>query len=543
MFGGISRGLSKQKNEELKRLRILMTVQYPILSRIPVIALALTAACTQDHVMDELTSTPISAAAGGIAKSHDGLVELEFPAGALSADADIQIRTKSGLSDGRVVTASYEFSPDGLTFQKPVEIRLQASGETRELEIANLDGADPVPLETSSHDRNSGIITATLEHFSAYGGVVRYDPCRALVCGDTCLICNPANPNCMTPPGARVCSAAGRCLPQAAVSCQPTPDAGTIPDAGNPPRPDAGTVPDAGPPPTDGGVTPGVIQESEPNNSIATANAVQSALGGTATVQGAIMPVGDEDYFMFFVPGGASATVNGVTYSQLGDTSVCARIDTVLTLFDDSGVQIAQNDDRSSGNSCSEINVTLTGGRYFFRVTHFTSQTIPNYFLDITVTVGTGTPDAGTNPPADAGTAPTDGGTTVGVLQEVEPNNIFDEAQLINNGTAPIPTISGAASPVGDIDIFMVHPIGASTLRAYTYSQLGNPSVCNRIDTYLTVYDANFVQIGANDDANGTSCSDVSVPLGPLGNYYVEVRHFNNATGLIPQYYLDILIQ
>lgn len=531
-----------------------MTVQYPNMLRIPLIPLfplALTVACTQDQVMDELTSTAISASAGGIAKSHDGLVELTFPAGALASDANIEIRTKSGLVDDRVVTSAYEFGPDGLTFDKPVEIRLRASGETRELDIANLDGADPVVLETSSHDLSSGVVTAQLEHFSSYGGVVRHDPCAGLVCGDTCLICNPANPTCIEPLGQKVCSAGGQCLPQAAVSCQGSPDAGTVIDAGNVPPRDAGNAPDAGTPPADGGVLPGVIQESEPNNTIATANVVQSALGGTGTVQGSIMPVGDEDYFMFFVPGGASATVSGVTYTQPGDTSVCAGIDTVLTLFDERGGQIAQNDDRSSQNSCSELSVTLTGGRYFFRVKHFTNQTIANYFLDITVTSGPSgtdggtTPpvDAGTNPPPDAGTPPTDGGTMVGVLQEVEPNNDFRQAQSVNNGLGTIPTISGAVNSAGDLDIFLVQPVGGSTLRAYTYGQLGSPSVCNQIDTYLTVYDGSFNQVAANDDANGTSCSEVSITLNPGGAYFVEVRHFNANSGVIPQYYLDILVQ
>jgi hypothetical protein len=43
----------------------------------------------------------------------------------------------------------------------------------------------------------------------------------------------------------------------------------------------------------------------------------------------------------------------------------------------------------------------------------------------------------------------------------------------------------------------------------------------------------------ANDDANGTPCSQLSILL-TSGTYYVAVRHFDIVRGTIANYYLDI---
>lgn len=521
-----------------------MNVQNKYKLSIPIALLALTVACTQDQVMDEVTLTPISASSGGVAKSHDGLIALTVPAGALAADTDIRIETKRGLVDGRVVSAVYDLTPHGLTFSTPVQLRLSAKDETRVLDLANLDGADPEVVEGSTHDSSTGVVSAPLAHFSSYGAIVHYDPCAGLQCGDACTRCNPAHPNCMEPPGQKICSGSGQCLPVAAVSCVGrTPDAGVALDAGQ-------VIPDAAvPPPADGGSTPGVLQESEPNDALARPNVVQSMPGATATVHGSINPAGDEDYFMFFVPGGMGATVHGITYSQLGDPSVCNGIDTVLTLFDSRGTVLAMNDD--NGTPCSEISTTLAGGMYYFRVAQFAGQTIADYYLDITVTPVGNAPDAGPGPAdagggfLDAGVPPADAGTMgTNPFPEQEPNDSQNQAQSLPVRPGQVLTVSGAVNPAGDKDIFIFQVAPGGTLHASTYGVLGSPTVCGGIDTYLTVYDGSFNQIASNDDiGSGNLCSDLTVALGTGSVFYVEVRHFDTVRGTVPQYYLDIDIQ
>lgn len=524
-----------------------MTVRNEIALLVPLLALG---ACTKDHVMQEVTSTRISASAGGVAVSADGLVEVAFSAGALKEDTDIRIETKRGLASAVLTSAVYDFGPDGLEFDGPVDVRFVASGETRELVVVNVDEATPRIVTGSFHDRTAQRVIAPLEHFSSYATIVAYDPCGGKACGDACTICDPNVTGCQEPPGNKFCDPNGTCVVppvSPALLCSGGGIDAGVPDTGVSPRPDA-SIRDAG--------TPAPPQESEPNDTQQTADVIQVPQGGVGTIYGALDPAGDADWFRVDVPATGSVwTLHAITHSQLGFPNVCNNLDTVLGLYDSQGQQLMQNDD--NGTPCSELSTTLTPGTYYLRVTAFSQQAVyPLYYLSVTLTSGGGFLDAGVNdagsPATDGGGffdaggasdagAPADGGGTFGVLPEGEPNDTPQLARFIP--TLPA-TIQGSIAPAGDVDLFSLNipPGTAGTLRAYTYTQLGNPSVCVGADTFLTLYDGTLNPIVTNDDANGTSCSDASMQVTGGNSYFIQVRHFNQQTGIIQRYYLDVVL-
>lgn len=112
-------------------------------------------------------------------------------------------------------------------------------------------------------------------------------------------------------------------------------------------------------------VNAGVILETEPNNSLATANPIGTfnAPGGSILVDGAIVPA-DVDWFQFIVTGPTqlvSATF-GVPNSSTGDS--------VLSLYNSVGVLITQDDDSGIGNF-SALEAVLGAGTYYLVVTGF----------------------------------------------------------------------------------------------------------------------------------------------------------------------------
>jgi hypothetical protein len=77
------------------------------------------------------------------------------------------------------------------------------------------------------------------------------------------------------------------------------------------------------------------IRESEPNNSLEKANRIQSPL----TVNGRIDPGGDVDYYVF------SAEAKQTLVMEVHARRLDSPMDSILTLFDSKGKQLAQNDD------------------------------------------------------------------------------------------------------------------------------------------------------------------------------------------------------
>lgn len=231
-------------------------------------------ACAKDVTeLKERTVTPVGTN-GGRANSAGGEMSLTFAAGALTAEQEITIETLRDREVPRLRSQYvYELGPDGLQFEGSVTITIAAAArEGEELALANVDGAYPEILDSSTWNRATGEVSARLEHFSSYAVVAIYNPCAGLGCGDGCTVCDPLDPGCAEPaPNPKSCNRSGLCVEAAIVSCMPAPDAGMIdmgtpdmgsPDMGNPPvdmgTPDMGT-PDVGGPVDMGTPDTGVV--------------------------------------------------------------------------------------------------------------------------------------------------------------------------------------------------------------------------------------------------------------------------------------------
>lgn len=127
-----------------------------------------------------------------------------------------------------------------------------------------------------------------------------------------------------------------------------------------------------------GAAQAGIILESEPNNSLLTANFCGSYVppGDSFLVDGGISVLRDEDWFKFTVSGPSQ-----IVASTYGRPDSNPPADSFLELFDSNGVQLAFDDDSGINNFSSLSFNTLTGGDYYLRVTAFNNQTTFDYKL------------------------------------------------------------------------------------------------------------------------------------------------------------------
>jgi hypothetical protein len=131
--------------------------------------------------------------------------------------------------------------------------------------------------------------------------------------------------------------------------------------------------------------------EMEPNNMAAMGNGPVTT---TTIFRGAIMPGTDVDCFRVTVPMGA--TLTAFTSDENGTCNLGMGADTVLTLHNPMGMQIAENDDFSGRGFCSEINPMTMGagmlspGTYALCVRAYAPMMgmpnpIANYYLTVRI--------------------------------------------------------------------------------------------------------------------------------------------------------------
>jgi hypothetical protein len=123
--------------------------------------------------------------------------------------------------------------------------------------------------------------------------------------------------------------------------------------------------------------TPGPA-EMEPNNTLEQANLVPIG----ASVSGVLDPAGDVDFFGFAAAAGQQIVID-VDAQTIGSVA-----DTVMTLFDSTGRQLAENDDESSASVDSLLQFTIPAdGRYFFRLRDTRGKGGPSYTYRVTLAV------------------------------------------------------------------------------------------------------------------------------------------------------------
>lgn len=201
---------------------------------------------------------------------------------------------------------------------------------------------------------------------------------------------------------------------------------------------------------------------------------------------GTIEQASDHDFFQFQTALSGTATIDlGADFSS---------IDTVVTLFDSSGTQLANNDD-FGGSTDSHLTFALDGGEtYFVRARGFSSST-GDYELNVSIA---------TDVVGDTIAAATD----LGLLNVTEPlsvNGIIDQAS--------------------DRDVFQFQ---ASTT-GDTVVELSRGS--GSLDTFVSVLDSSGNVIASDDDGGPGTDSLLTFAANAGETYFVETRGFSTSTG------------
>jgi len=268
--------------------------------------------------------------------------------------------------------------------------------------------------------------------------------------------------------------------------------------------------------------TPVVNPETEPNNTSATANAIDLSATAQpcAIVSGAINPGGDLDFFTFTgAPAGSRIWIETDTggAQNAGATSR----DTVIDLLAADGTTVIENDDDdgvgNGGDGTTETGLasiiggrTLTaGGTYFIKVRAFSATAIINpYRLFVTL-------------------------TNVAPTAEVEANNTAATANSLVAAGTPIGLRSGAIGSAGDADYYSCAVTAGNILYVNVDADperdgTGTDLVVefrDPADVLLLSVDSSITGSVSNPAAEGANFT-----IGTSGTYFIRVRHFS-ATG------------
>lgn len=250
----------------------------------------------------------------------------------------------------------------------------------------------------------------------------------------------------------------------------------------------------------------GVVDEVEPNGSIAEAGQAPIEVTGPAVLRGTITDGADEaDLFRVRL---AAPTL--VRFELFEDDALlgCPTLTSTLRLFTDVGVQLV-TDDVSGLGSCSALVFPLPAGTFYVQVEEAGNDgDLHHYALQVA-------------PQASAG-------------MEVEPNDGAPTA-------TPLPgfhdvSIDGHHPNASDSDVFALTVPEGGSLRAELVEGDREHETCESqdVDTRLTLYSPQFVQLDDDDDSGRGFCSlldgtgDAPKNAGahalPAGTYYLQVR-------------------
>lgn len=282
--------------------------------------------------------------------------------------------------------------------------------------------------------------------------------------------------------------------------------------------------------------------EIEPNNTLVTANPFAAVSAG-GNVKGFITPISDKDIFSFVIPPGVTGTAQFETLDGFSPGSTCAglAVDSIVTIRNSGGSALIADDDSGSG-FCSLVTagnlapgtyyaeVAASSGSPFSYVLNMALGICPNNMIEVGEQCDDGNASGG------------DGCSSACKLEsvaETEPNNacVSADGPIAFAGVGS-KLVSGAISPVGDIDWFSFSLPATADLALETFD-IGGPGTCANTDTEIQLFQADcMTPMGPPQDFGGLGfCSKIE-PIGhvqvrhlPAGNYLVKVNELgNNAT-------------
>lgn len=287
--------------------------------------------------------------------------------------------------------------------------------------------------------------------------------------------------------------------------------------------------------------------ESEPNNTIGTADALAGCDGGS----GVIPTAGDKDFFSFEVPvAGSSVELRVVDITGLGCP---ATGDPEIRLWDAGGTQLASDDDDSPDGLCSMITPlpiptgggndagakNLPAGTYYVNVEdHGNTDPVPPYVIRAVVTppsCGDGIVQIGEECD-DGDLTPGDGcdefcdveGT---FCTESEPNDTFVQATQLS---AACDGGFGQINYISDPDWYRFDvAVANSSVRLEVVDTVGSGCPTG-FNSFIRLFNSSMTQLGSDDEDGNASCSlitpvtDVFARNLAVGTYYVKVEEQGN---------------
>jgi hypothetical protein len=238
----------------------------------------------------------------------------------------------------------------------------------------------------------------------------------------------------------------------------------------------------------DGGVSLTPFAETEDNDQAGRATRITP----DAVVTGVLSPARDVDFYSLTAAAGQTLTID-INAQSLSPSSPA---NTVLTLFDNGGQTLAQNDDFAGSLDSFVQFVIPRSGQYVFRVQHAANQQGGPAFVYQAIVLL----------------------RSITTTAESEPNSSFAQANAIR----PDAVVGGVLDPAGDEDFFVLSAGTGQLLRVDVAAHALNPS--SLADTVVSVFDANGGLIAENDDFGGSTDSAIQTTIPKAGQYFIRIR-------------------
>ena len=211
-------------------------------------------------------------------------------------------------------------------------------------------------------------------------------------------------------------------------------------------------------------------------------------------IAGVISTALEADYYKY-----TAAATGGVNFAM--NAIGTSGVDTYLTIFDANFVQIAQNDD-SNGTFNSFVSLNVNANAiYYLKATAFGlgtgAYTVSATFIAPT-TVTTGAPG----------------------------DSFTNAITLTSNSTGTVASYDGEINPAYNADYYKYIATTTGVIN-FAMAAINNSGV----DSILTIYNSNEVQIAQNDDSNGTLNSFISLNVTANAIYYLKATAYGSGTG------------
>lgn len=243
-----------------------------------------------------------------------------------------------------------------------------------------------------------------------------------------------------------------------------------------------------------------VVQESEPNNTKASADRFNLAAGNTAQLVGTSRNHDDKDFFVF------RPTTNGVLQIRVASTN--GRF-AQLEIENARGIELFETEPNDGVNS-GRLNV-VAGQNYFIRL-RATGNQPAGYRANLTLTSATTAAQSASTAAAVSGDVSAQAVTSV---QESEPNNTKANADRFTLTSGNTVQLIGTSRSHDDKDYFVFRPTTSGVLRINVASTNGRRA-------QLEIENARGVELFETEPNDGINSGRLNVVAGQT--YFVRLR-------------------